>query len=1022
MKNLELYIEDGNGNKDRIDLFDYEAVNLNQKIKDVRDISKIFTDYSQSFKVPASSNNNRIFKHYYNYNIQDGFDARFKKDGLIQIGGADFRFGKIRLEDVDMRNNKPYAYKIVFFGSSVALAEILGDAELSNLNYLDKFNHKYDEDNVRRGLDTGLAHFLDSNGDDIMLESAIGDIVYPFISCNSYYYYSSDSNDHGDPNREPTIGRNLRKHGTSAHNGIEYSDLRPSIKLKHIISAIEAQYSALFFDKTWIDSAPFNELYLHLNKDKGTMLSVNDNQIVFNESDFGINTEFGQITTNQWVSYTLTFSISPNTGTGPYDLRVVDTTSGEILGVADGLEGAGSVVIDYSVLSSQEPRNWNLNFFITTKEGGDLTDFDASLTMIKKFPESFIGFAVAVYGFTDPPYTNTISSVASEFIVDIKSQAPKMKIIDFLQSIFKMFNLTAYFQRDESLPSKARIMLQPLSSYYSEGEVIDVSDYIDISESTISRAPTYSEINFKYATPKTFGIKSQNEILIDDFGDLSRDNRDINNFVSDGGKYEVKLKFEHLLFERLSDENDLQAPRTPIQTGWLVDSNQNTVKTGPIVHFAVSTPVDETNYRIAFTGATSTANPLLEKYLRPSNVSADGSQTINFNYEKDEYTGIENGNSLYKNYYKTYIDKAFNPSTRLISVSANLPLSVLLRYSLRDVFRINELDYNINSLQTNLLTGKSKIELINGSFAESLIPDTPTSVSVVPNSTTNTTINITWYVPTTGIRATNYATYVDGVQHGYGSLTYPYNNSNAPNALIKNLTIGQTYSIQVSSFSSDGLESYRSDELMASTTTTSTTPTAPSNLSVVSTLDNSVLLTWTASTFDSNPGSTGYNVYVNHVSSGLGFFLHSTVSSADFTSNSFQFNVTSLSAGTEYEFKVNAFDSYAPTPNSGFSNTVTQTTTDSTDLIPPSVPTNFTASNITTTSVDLSWFPSFNPDGTAATGYKVYQSTTLIANITNTSHTVNLLISGNTYKFFVSSYDANGNESANAGPVTITTL
>jgi len=143
MKNLELYIEDGNGNKDRIDLFDYEAVNLNQKIKDIRDISKIFTDYSQSFKVPASSNNNRIFKHYYNYNIQDGFDARFKKDGIIQIGGADFRFGKIRLEDVDMRNNKPYAYKIVFFGSSVALAEILGDAELSNLSYLDKFNQIY---------------------------------------------------------------------------------------------------------------------------------------------------------------------------------------------------------------------------------------------------------------------------------------------------------------------------------------------------------------------------------------------------------------------------------------------------------------------------------------------------------------------------------------------------------------------------------------------------------------------------------------------------------------------------------------------------------------------------------------------------------------------------------------------------------------------------------------------------------------------------------------------------------------
>jgi hypothetical protein len=45
MKNLELYIEDGNGNKDRIDLFDFEAVNLNQKIKDVRDVTKILVYY-----------------------------------------------------------------------------------------------------------------------------------------------------------------------------------------------------------------------------------------------------------------------------------------------------------------------------------------------------------------------------------------------------------------------------------------------------------------------------------------------------------------------------------------------------------------------------------------------------------------------------------------------------------------------------------------------------------------------------------------------------------------------------------------------------------------------------------------------------------------------------------------------------------------------------------------------------------------------------------------------------------------
>ena len=90
--------------------------------------------------------------------------------------------------------------------------------------------------------------------------------------------------------------------------------------------------------------------------------------------------------------------------------------------------------------------------------------------------------------------------------------------------------------------------------------------------------------------------------------------------------------------------------------------------------------------------------------------------------------------------------------------------------------------------------------------------------------------------------------------------------------------------------------------------------------------------------------------------------------------------------------------------------------------MPPSVPANFTGSNVTATSVDLSWLASFNPDGTAADGYKVYQATTQIATTTNTTYSVTGLTSATTYKFFVSSYDANGNESNTAGPVIITTL
>ena len=1013
MKNLELYISN-----ERVDLFDFEAINLNQKIKDVRDISKIFTDYSQSFKVPASSNNNKIFKHYYNFGIQDGYDARFKADGLIKVGGADFRFGKVRLDGVDMRENKPFAYRLVFFGTTVNLGGILGDDKLSNLDYLNKFNHSYDEATVKSGFKTGLQYDIATES---MITGAAADIVYPFISCYSYYYYNSDSNDHGDPSREPTIGRNLHKHGSTGHNGIDYRDLKPSIKVRHIINAIESKYSGLFFDKSWLDTPPFNELYLHLHRDKGFLSSVGNSERVFTQQDFGVNLDLGNIVTNEYYSYTLTYSISPvSPGTGNYSLRVVDTRSGERLGYSNNLNGDGSLVIDYSVLSSEDPRNWNLNFYITTDSDSDLDTFNASLDITKRFAVFYLGTFVE-YTFTDFSYTspNSPESTASNIVVT--SQIPEMKIIDFLQSIFKMFNLTAYFERDEGVPSKSRIIIEPLNTYYSNGGVIDISDYVNIDETDISRSPIYSEINFKYDKPKTFGIKNQNELLDDEFGDLTRDNRDLDNFVSDGGKYDIKLGFEHLLYERTTDPSNVNYT-TPIQYGWLVDDNQNTIKTSPIIHFVISTGVNSTNYPVAFTGHVDpTTNPLIQQYYRPSNVSADGSQTLNFNIEYDEFTGLENTNSLYNSFYSSYVEKVFNPSTRLFKVKAMLPLSILLRYKLNDVFRINGLDYNINQLKTNLLTGKSDIELVSGNFAEEVAPDAPSNI-VIANRNANT-ITVNWTVATTGIRAVYYKAYVDNVEVDFGEITYTGSTPNTPSSLLKNLETGVSYNIQVSSLSIDLAESARSETLTASTTTNSVTPSDPSNLSVVSVTDNSVRLSWSLSFFDVNAGETGYSIYGRVGTSG-DFLFHSNVSSEEFGDLQNKYDVTGLTAGRQYQFKVRAFDTFAAQPNSGFSNTVTTQTTDVTDLVPPSVPTEFTASNITATSVTLSWLASFNPDGTPATGYKLYQGTTLIANITtNTTYNVTGLTSGTLYKFFVSAYDANGNESdTTSPPLNVTTL
>ena len=89
MLKLQLYIEG-----EAVELFDDESVSLTQTIQNVRDISKIFTDFSKTFNVPASKINNKIFKHFYNYSIV-GFDAGTKKSSEIYLNHQLFKKGKI---------------------------------------------------------------------------------------------------------------------------------------------------------------------------------------------------------------------------------------------------------------------------------------------------------------------------------------------------------------------------------------------------------------------------------------------------------------------------------------------------------------------------------------------------------------------------------------------------------------------------------------------------------------------------------------------------------------------------------------------------------------------------------------------------------------------------------------------------------------------------------------------------------------------------------------------------------------
>ena len=106
----------------------------------------------------------------------------------------------------------------------------------------------------------------------------------------------------------------------------------------------------------------------------------------------------------------------------------------------------------------------------------------------------------------------------------------------------------------------------------------------------------------------------------------------------------------------------------------------------------------------------------IDPYIIPSNSRAIAASTsednMNFGQMVNEYEGISFSGTLFQNYYFNYITNIFKVNSRIIKVTAYLPLRIILNYSLNDYIIINSKKYRINSIKTNLLTNKTDLELI----------------------------------------------------------------------------------------------------------------------------------------------------------------------------------------------------------------------------------------------------------------------------------------------------------------------
>ena len=233
----------------------------------------------------------------------------------------------------------------------------------------------------------------------------------------------------------------------------------------------------------------------------------------------------------------------------------------------------------------------------------------------------------------------------------------------------------------------------------------------------------FREVDFSYKGLKTFLAKKHEQLFSEDWGTEEYKGEDSSILSND--IFKVQVPFEHMKFERLLDI-DNPSPPTDIQYGYSVDDNQQSYIGQPLI-FYMDRKTLSTGRKISFVDVVgtvadednvATSHKEISSYYAPANSDlkysqVEDRQSIHFSPEQDEWELTTTDETLFNNYHKNYISSVFNQSNRLTKVTAYLPLRILLKYTLADRFVIAGKSYKINSIKTDLQSGKSQLELLN---------------------------------------------------------------------------------------------------------------------------------------------------------------------------------------------------------------------------------------------------------------------------------------------------------------------
>ena len=644
MRKVQIYIEG-----ERLELFNDEQIQITSSVQNVQDIAKVFTDFSQSFTIPASPINNQIFQHFYQTDVNSTLDYQLRRDAKIEIDLVLFRTGKIQLEKANLKKGMAESYTITFYGDVRTLQDYFGDDKLAVLDF-SPYTHEYSGAEVQ-------ARITDTTDYDVR---------YPLISNGRFWTYGDGTS------------TDISVTGTR----MSYLELSPALKIRRVFDAIETRYG-IDFVGAFITDQRFDKAFLYL-KNKETFNFVTNTQ----RFDFVTTTDAEHFDIANDVVNIEYDPLDVSGGFRNLEIKVIAVSNIAVTYYVDVFEnGTLTTTLTNSNLGSIGSINYynevglqkQIYFEVRAEEAIDIT-FQVVYSAIVALADQ-----ITIYYINTNAVTSSMSLVGD---LDISTNAPDMMVSDFVKGILKEFNLTI------APINPTTFELMPLEDWYSKGRIIDITPHTDIDSIDFERVKLYKRIAFRYQPSESITNKTFLDTFGREYGDLEQ------TYDYDGTEYVVESPFENLMHSKFTG--------TDLQVGYLIDRNLGVYVPKPMLLYMA----EQNDCSFKFYNGT-TVNTLTDYMPFGQDTYANGQYfSLNFGPEISSLREIVINNHIFNTYYSNYINNLYVKKNRLVYVKCYLPLTLLVSLRLNDRVVIRDKRYVINEMKTNLTTAEVELVLL----------------------------------------------------------------------------------------------------------------------------------------------------------------------------------------------------------------------------------------------------------------------------------------------------------------------